>query len=146
MVPAVRPCSTRKYWVYILKSSSVWKSGFLLEMDHILLCVQEYNYLGGLSFPDGENSAWGGHHGSQSCLWILPGRESGAEHTVPSVERKCLLRNGSTFPAKKLLLIKHSVPASMSNADVEKILVLWEISGLMTITDCSETILSNAEL
>lgn len=71
-----------------------------------------------------------GHHGSQSCLWI----------------RKCLLRNGSTFPAKKLLLIQHSVPASMSDADVEKILVLWEISGLMTITDCTETILSNAEL
>lgn len=87
-----------------------------------------------------------GHHGSQSCLWILPGRESGAEHTVPSVERKCLLRNGSTFPAKKLLLIQHSVPASMSDADVEKILVLWEISGLMTTTDCTETILNNAEL
>lgn len=68
------------------------------------------------------------------------------EHMVPSEERKCLLRNGSTFPAKKLLLIQHSVPASMSDADVEKILVLWEISGLMTLTDCSETILSNAEL
>ena len=35
---------------------------------------------------------------------------------------------------------------AMSDADVEKILVLWEISGLMTRTDCSETILSNAEL
>lgn len=26
-----------------------------------------------------------------------------------------------SFPAKKLLLIQHSVPASMSDADVEKI-------------------------
>ena len=60
MVPVVQPCSTWKYWVYILKSSSVCKSGFLLKMHHILLCVQESNDLGDSSFPDGENSAWGG--------------------------------------------------------------------------------------
>ena len=65
-------------------------------------------------------------------------REPGAESNVPSVERTHLLRRGNTFPAKKLLLIQYSVPISVSNAGVEKILVLWGVSGLMTTTDCAQ--------